>query len=112
MDVPSPPSPAPAARTPEMSWPTAWPRSAQLATAFLLGLSTALLIVLCLGHSKWGSRPTELGHEVGSAYRIDLNHADRAELLQVPGVGEHLAQRIVEYRQQHGVFHNVNDLTG
>jgi competence protein ComEA len=111
MGVPPPPGPATTLRTSESSLRIAWPRSAQLTTAFLLGLSTALLVMQVLGHLRWGARPTELDRDVGLVYRIDLNRADRAELLQLPGVGDNLAQRILDYRQEHGLFRNVNDLT-
>jgi competence protein ComEA len=42
--------------------------------------------------------------------RIDLNRADRAELLQLPGVGPNLAERIETYRREHGGFRSVDDL--
>jgi len=41
---------------------------------------------------------------------IDLNSADVQELQSLPGIGPKLAQRIVEYRQKHGAFHQVEDL--
>jgi competence protein ComEA len=44
-------------------------------------------------------------------YRVDLNRAERAELLQLPGVGEGLAGRIENYRKEHGGFRTVDDLT-
>jgi competence protein ComEA len=90
---------------------TAWPRSAQLATAFLVGLATALLGVHSYGYLRWGTRPTELERGSELTYRIDLNHADRAELLQLPGIGEKLVERIEDYRRQHGPFRNVEELT-
>jgi competence protein ComEA len=86
---------------------SAWPRSAQLATAFLLGLCTCLLILHIYGSLRWSSRPSELER---GAYRIDVNRANRAELLQLPGVGENLAQRIEDYRREHGPFRTVNSL--
>jgi competence protein ComEA len=88
----------------------AWPRAAQLATVFLLGVATTLLIVHACRGLRWGSRPTELGRGTLAAYQIDLNRADRAELLQVPGIGSSLAQRIQEYRGEHGAFQSVSDL--
>jgi competence protein ComEA len=42
---------------------------------------------------------------------VDLNRAERAELLQLPGVGESLANRIENYRREHGGFRSVDDLT-
>jgi competence protein ComEA len=79
--------------------------------AFLVGVATTLLFVQVVGSLRWSARPTELDRDLGSMYRIDLNQADRAELLQLPGVGEHLAQRIEAYRREHGAFHHLNELT-
>jgi competence ComEA-like helix-hairpin-helix protein len=88
----------------------AWPRAAQVATVFLLGVATTLLAVHGYRGLRWGSRPTELERDALPANQIDLNRADRAELLQVPGIGNSLAQRIEEYRRQHGGFRSVSDL--
>lgn len=41
---------------------------------------------------------------------IDINTADVAALMTVPGIGEAYAQRIVDYRQKHGEFTAVTDL--
>lgn len=68
-----------------------------------------LLAVQVCGSLRWGSRPTELTRG-GLTYRIDLNSATRAELLQLPGVGDNLAQRIDERRQERR-FRSVNELT-
>ena len=55
---------------------------------------------------EWASK-TE---EVLDLYRINLNTADTAELMQIPGIGQVLAGRIIEFREQHGPFASVDDL--
>jgi competence ComEA-like helix-hairpin-helix protein len=42
-------------------------------------------------------------------YRIDLNQANRSELLQIPGIGPVLAEQIETYRQKQK-FHNIMEL--
>lgn len=44
-----------------------------------------------------------------SANLIDLNKASKAELTELTGVGEVIAQRIVDYREQHP-FKSVDEL--
>lgn len=42
---------------------------------------------------------------------INVNTASLPELTQLPGIGEHKAETIVEYRDEHGPFESVNGLT-
>ena len=42
--------------------------------------------------------------------KVNLNTATAAQLDSLPGVGPTYAQRIVEYRTQHGAFKSVDDL--
>jgi competence protein ComEA len=101
----APSSPPPAAQPAPPAPPSsAWPVQAQLAVAFLLGVALTLLVVQVLGSLRGGSRPTEL------TYRVNLNHAGRAELLQLPGVGDNLAGRVEAYRDEHGGFRSVDEL--
>lgn len=44
------------------------------------------------------------------AGRVDLNKADKETLMGVSGVGEKLAQRIIEYRQDRGGFKAQEEL--
>ena len=44
------------------------------------------------------------------AETIDINSADVEELMELPGIGQSYAQRIVEYRQEHGAFERIEDL--
>ena len=41
---------------------------------------------------------------------VNINTADAAQLSYLPRVGAKAAQRIVEYRAQHGSFHKTTDL--
>ncbi|WP_447602786.1 ComEA family DNA-binding protein [Nitrospira sp. Nam80] len=41
---------------------------------------------------------------------VDMNHATLRELDQLPGIGQALAERVVEYRRSHGPFAAVEDL--
>jgi competence protein ComEA len=45
-----------------------------------------------------------------TATRININTATRAELEQLPGIGEGLAARIIEHRERHGAFRRVEHL--
>ena len=42
---------------------------------------------------------------------VDLNRADWPEIIQLPGLGEKLARRILEDRHKNGPFQDVEDLT-
>ncbi len=46
------------------------------------------------------------------AFVVDLNSASKAELANLPRVGEKLAERIVERREELGGFRSVDDLLG
>ncbi|RUQ95708.1 ComEA family DNA-binding protein [Legionella septentrionalis] len=48
---------------------------------------------------------------VQATKKIDLNKADAKELTHsVPGIGKKRAEAIVRYRDEHGIFHAVEDL--
>lgn len=90
--------------------PTSWPRSAQWAAAALLGLVLALLAYQSLASTSQGARATQLVTADGPIYRLDLNRARVSELMQVPGIGPTLAERIVTHRDKSGHFSSVSDL--
>jgi len=46
----------------------------------------------------------------GDSVLIDVNTAGVGLLMELPGVGEVMAQRIVAYRQEHGPFACAEDL--
>jgi len=43
--------------------------------------------------------------------KIDLNRAEAWLLEALPEIGETKAQAIIDYREQNGPFHNINELT-
>lgn len=41
---------------------------------------------------------------------VNINKADVQELTQLPGIGDTMAQRIIEYREENGKFETIEDL--
>ena len=44
------------------------------------------------------------------SFPIDINSATEAQLTELPGIGETLAQRILSYRMQNGAFSSPEEL--
>lgn len=52
---------------------------------------------------------TSSQHE-GDWGMIDINSAGKEDLMQVPGIDEQRAQMIIDFRNQHGPFTEVEDI--
>jgi competence ComEA-like helix-hairpin-helix protein len=50
------------------------------------------------------------GQSAGEVFLIDINRAELAELMLLPGVGPSKAERIIKWRQEHGPFHALEEL--
>lgn len=46
----------------------------------------------------------------GNNGKLNINSASLSELTMLPGIGEVLAQNIIDYRKEHGAFAAVEDL--
>ena len=89
--------------------------SIALTLAFMLGASAAARRVTATGGSAGypalSSAENTLCRIEQGAVQININAADSATLMLLPGVGEKLAARIVAYREEHGAFASVEELT-
>lgn len=41
---------------------------------------------------------------------VNINTADKDQLMTLPGIGETLALRITEYREEHGEFKSIEEI--
>ena len=92
--------PPPTRAKPAWSWPRAW----EFSLAFLLGICTVIVV-----QSAW-KLMTPPEPIASTTISLDLNAADAGSLRQLPGVGPHLAARIVDHRQKNGPFQRIDDL--
>lgn len=58
-----------------------------------------------------GSTPNnELVMNEGGEFIININTADQKTLEELPGIGPVISQKIVQYRQEHGLFEKIEDI--
>ena len=74
---------------------------------------TLLFLIVIVGFFTW--RQSSTGYALiddpdRSIEKIDLNTATADQLKQIPGIGDVLAQRIVDYREVNGPFSQVEDI--
>lgn len=67
-----------------------------------------------------GNKKTEINVSTGSfgkdssiipAGKVNLNASTKTELMSLPGIGPSIAERIIIYRDDHGHFKKVEDIT-
>jgi competence protein ComEA len=78
--------------------------------AMVAALAILLLAWAPLSQSQAASPPKGDPARPAAQQQIDINRANVEELTTIPGIGTALAQRIVDFRDQHGPFGRVEDL--
>ena len=54
--------------------------------------------------------PAGAAQRRGTDGRVNINHPSRQELMELPGIGESKAERIIAYRQAHGDFTSCEEV--
>lgn len=96
---------------PENSNPWLRPRD-QASVAVLLASALALLAAAWWRHSgsSAGMVDVDRAEPLVAKFQVDVNRADWPELIQLPGVGQVLAERWIAERERDGVFRSHDDL--
>ncbi len=83
-----------------------------------LALSAVFVVLIGLVAAHWALSSGAMGPDVRleraetiAGHRIDINRAAWWELQALDGIGEKRAREIVGYRDRHGPFGTVDDLT-
>jgi competence protein ComEA len=92
---------------------TAWITPSQLQS--LLVLVSCCLVLMAgywfyLGGHRGQLIEIDRADPLTAKYEVDINRADWPEMVQLPGLGETLARRIITDRQQRGPFRDIDDL--
>ena len=87
-------------------------RGDQLAVAALVVLALAAIGGWWISRGGLSGRLVEIdqAEPLTAGFQVDINQADWPELMQLPGIGETLAKRIVESRRAAGPFAEQDDL--
>ena len=93
--------------------PLLWLRTADRVVVTLLVLAFLTLIMISwLRLSRWGMADVEITSQQPreTFYSLDINSASWVEWAQLDGIGEKLARRIVNDRDERGPFQNPGDV--
>ncbi|HEX6961952.1 MAG TPA: helix-hairpin-helix domain-containing protein [Lacipirellula sp.] len=85
----------------------------QRTVAVLLAGALALLAAIWWRHGghRGGVVDIDRAPPLVAKFQVDVNHAEWPELIQLPGIGPTLAQRLVEVREQNGPFRDIEELS-
>jgi competence protein ComEA len=84
----------------------------QASVAVLVGSALVLLAAAWWRHGglRGGVVDVDRADPLVAKFQVDVNRADWPELIQLPGVGQVLAERLIVERERGGAFHSVEDL--
>ena len=89
-------------------WVQHQPAIAGLLLACIVGMSAYFVH---RNHVHNGLIEIDRSGSLQAEFQVDINEAQFGEIVILPGVGEKLAQTIVDHRQQAGPFDSVQSLT-
>ncbi|MDZ4656573.1 MAG: helix-hairpin-helix domain-containing protein [Bythopirellula sp.] len=90
-----------------------WIKQSQHQSLLVLVSSCLLMLAsywLYLGGHRGQLIEIDRAEPLTAKYLVDVNRADWPEMIQLPGLGETLALRIIADRQEHGPFRDIEDL--
>lgn len=82
---------------------------------FLWGVGIAIVLLGAVHWARlsgWGQREIEIARlpQRRFEFRVDVNRATWVEWMQLEGIGELTARRIVADREERGPFHSIDDV--
>ncbi len=82
----------------------------------LLALAASLLVLMACYWLYRGGQRGELiqidrASPLQARFQVDINRADWPEMIQLPGIGETLARRVIVERTENGPFLDLDELT-
>jgi competence protein ComEA len=92
---------------------TAWITPSQLQSLLVLVSCCSVLMAaywVYLGGHRGQLIEIDRADPLTAKYEVDINRAGWPEMVQLPGLGETLARRIITDRQQNGPFRDLDDL--
>lgn len=92
----------PRAENPYLFWP-------EDRTSILILLFPAFIALICSGTSKPARHPED-DFAKEYRYQVDINNASAIEMQLLPGIGEKLADSVIQHRETNGPFQNHGDI--
>jgi comEA protein len=80
----------------------------------VFGLAIIILVFVCAASLSFaqGVSKADAGKAIAQvASKININKATVEQLMEIKGIGESYAKRIVEYRDKNGPFKKIEDIT-